>query len=52
MKIVTDYWAKPIPVRNCDWMAVDDDTYDGEGPVGFGATEEEAIADLMEKLEQ
>lgn len=52
MKIVTEYWAKPIPRRDWDWAAYDDDTYDGPGcPVGTGATEAEAIADLMEKLE-
>lgn len=51
MKIVTDYWAKPIPDRRFDWTAVDDDTYDGDGPVGAGATEAEAIADLKEKLD-
>lgn len=51
MKIVTDYWVKPIPVRNFDWCAVDADTYDGEGPVGYGATEAEAIADIEEQLE-
>ncbi len=49
--IKTNYWAKPIPNRNFDWSAVDDDTYDGEGsPVGYGATEQEAIADLTEQL--
>ena len=53
MKIRTDYWAKPIPLRCADWSAVDDDTYDGPGcPMGFGATEQEAIADLMERLDE
>ena len=42
MKIRTDYIYPPIPDRSCDWVAVDDDTYDGP----------EAIADLMEQLEQ
>ena len=50
MKIVTDYWQKPIPTNKFDWSAVDDDTYDGSGPVGYGATEDEAIRDLMEQL--
>ena len=53
MKIRTDYIYPPIPDRRCDWVAVDDDTYDGPGcPVGSGRTEAEAIADLMEQLEQ
>jgi hypothetical protein len=37
-----------------EWMAVDDDTYDGAidstSPYGTGATEEEAIADLLGKI--
>lgn len=50
MKIVTHHVYPPIPDRRFDWSAVDDDTYDGTGPVGTGATEAEAIADLEEKL--
>jgi hypothetical protein len=58
MRISTEYWAKPIPDRSCDWSAVDDDTYDGAPdthppcPIGWGATEAEAIADLLEKIEE
>ena len=52
MKIRTTYVFPPIPLRQFDWSAVDDDTYDGEGcPIGYGATEQEAIADLMAQLE-
>jgi hypothetical protein len=56
MKIRTDFWMKPIPARQFDWSAIDDDTYDGApdaGPqaVGYGATEAEAVADLMAQLE-
>lgn len=52
-KILTSYWAKPIPVRNRDWSATYDD-YDGaedssnRGEIGLGATEQEAIDDLTE----
>lgn len=56
MKIITDYWMKPIPIRNFDWSAVDDDTYDGapdaHSPIGHGATEADAIADLLERIEE
>jgi hypothetical protein len=53
VKIVTKYAPPPIGSRAFDWSALDDDTYDGEGsPVGFGATEEEAIADLKGQLEE
>lgn len=47
-KIMTSYWAKPIPDRRFDWSA----WYDGEeefGPYGYGRTEDEAIREL--KLE-
>lgn len=53
MKVRTEFWMKPIPPREFDWSAVDDDTYDGEGcPIGYGATEAAAIADLMEQIEE
>lgn len=59
MNIKTEYWAKPIPSRNCDWSAIDDDTYDVDydegtwrgGPIGYGATEQEAIDNLKELLD-
>lgn len=52
MKIRTEYVYPPIPIRAFDWSAVDDDTYDGPGcPVGWGYTEEQAIADLLEQIE-
>jgi hypothetical protein len=56
MKIRTSYWAKPIPIRAFDWSAVDDDTYDGAEdshcPIGYGATEEQAIDDLKRQIEE
>ena len=54
MNIRTEYWPKPIPDRNYDWSAIDDDTYDGavdsstRNQIGYGPTEAAAIADLME----
>ena len=54
MKIITSYIYSPIPIRQFDWVAVTDD-YDGAEdshcPIGWGRTEAEAIADLMEQLE-
>ena len=53
MKVATHFWMKPIPLRNFDWCAYDDDTYDGAEdsncPIGYGATEQAAIDDLMEQ---
>jgi hypothetical protein len=49
MKIITDYWAKPIPTRDFDWCAMDDN-YEGGDPIGYGATEDAAIDDLIEQL--
>lgn len=50
-KIVTRYDPKPIPERRFDWSAIDDD-YEPGMPIGFGATEEEAVADLMTSHEE
>lgn len=64
MKIKTSHDFPPIPIRSFDWSAYDDNTYDpgeydyetgryiGGSPVGHGATEQEAIRDLMEQLEE
>lgn len=50
-RIVTNFEYPPIPIRSFDWSAVDDATYDGEGcPIGRGATEQEAIDDLLEQI--
>lgn len=56
MKITTTYDPPPIPLRQFDWQAIDADAYDGEKDskkrqIGYGATEQAAIADLMEQLE-
>lgn len=56
MKIVTSFDHPPIPVRNCDWSAIDTDTYDGaedssnRDQIGRGRTEDEAIEDLIGRL--
>lgn len=59
-RVSTSNDCPPIPVRDMDWSAVDDSTYDCDCdqdgyyslcPVGRGATEQEAIDDLMEQLE-
>ena len=56
MKIKTEYDPRAL-MPSWEWLAVDDDTYDGApdaGPkaraIGYGATEAEAIADLLEQL--
>lgn len=54
--IVTHQWPKPIPLTQFDWSATLDD-YDGAPdagfqPIGHGATEEAAIADLREQIEE
>ena len=53
--IHTSFDFPPIPIRSADWSAILDD-YDGApdaGPqyIGRGATEAEAIRDLVEQLE-
>ncbi|MFK4647182.1 hypothetical protein ABIF96_005756 [Bradyrhizobium ottawaense] len=59
VKIHTNFDYPPIPVRDMDWSAVTDDydcDCDADGffsfsPVGHGGTEQEAIADLLEQME-
>lgn len=46
-KIITDYDPKPIPDRRWDWVAAREGCDDGDW-VGYGRTEAEAIADLLE----
>lgn len=54
MKIVTSYDRPPIPARDADWSAIDSDTYDGDPdsncPIGRGATERDAINNLVEEM--
>ena len=50
MKIVTEFTYPPIPKRDWDWAAYLDG-YEPGDPVGYGRTEEAAITDLKEQLE-
>ena len=47
--IRTSFWLKPIPFRLYDWEATTDN-YEPGHPIGFGATEADAIRDLKEQL--
>lgn len=48
----TEHVFPPIPIRDYDWSAVDDRTFDGPGsPVGWGGTERQAIDDLIEQIQ-
>lgn len=50
--INTHHIFPPIPIRSFDWSAMRDDDEGEEGrPVGYGATEDEALRDLIEQLE-
>jgi hypothetical protein len=40
----------PIPTNAFDYCAVDDATYDMDGPLGSGATRQEAIIALIERI--
>lgn len=44
--IETTYWAKPIPLREFDWLATREGWEPGE-PIGHGATEQAAIWHLI-----
>lgn len=49
-KVRTYYEFPPIPLRDFDWSAIEED-YEPGRPVGRGRTEQEAISDLNEQLE-
>jgi hypothetical protein len=61
MNIKTTFVYPPIPIRKFDWCATldsyepgepdEDGTYHDGDPIGYGATKEEAIADLTAQLE-
>lgn len=48
-RIVTDFTYPPIPLRQFDWLA----WFDGQedGLQGTGPTEQEAIDDLLEQVD-
>lgn len=49
----TNHEYPPIPIRSFDWSATLD-SYSGEpsDPIGYGATEAEAVRDLVEQVEE
>lgn len=52
LKIRTEHVYPPIPVREWDWSAVDDSTYEPGGPIGWGRTEQAAIENLIDDIQQ
>ena len=46
-EIITTHNYLPIPIRCYDWSAVRS-SYDKGDPIGIGATEQEAINNLIE----
>jgi len=49
IKTVFEY--PPIPCRNFDWCAYDDRRGADDSPYGWGRTEDEAVANLLDQLE-
>ena len=49
--IRTAFIFPPIPIRDFDWSAVQDD-YEPGMPVGYGRTEADAVADLEVQMEE
>lgn len=50
-KIKTTYVNPPVPSRSFDWVAFIDGREE-DGPHGWGKTEQEAIADLKDIIEE
>lgn len=51
MNIRTFFEPPPIQERHFDWCAYVYDEYEPGKPVGYGRTEEEAVADLMAQID-
>lgn len=49
MKTIITFECPPLPTRQFDWSAVQSGYEEGDA-IGYGATKEEAIADLKSKL--
>jgi len=49
--IRTTYICPPVPTRAFDWQATDDD-YEPGDPIGYGPTEQAAIEDLKQQIEE
>ena len=49
-RIETSFVYPPIPIRTCDWQATFDN-YEPGDPIGWGATEQEAIEDLLAQVD-
>lgn len=49
--ITTNFSMTPIPLRQFDWSAIYDN-YEPNCPIGHGATEQEAIQDLLDQTEE
>ena len=50
LTIVTTFQCPPIPTRELDWVAYDDSLGADVSPYGYGATQREAIHELVEQL--
>lgn len=51
LKIITEHWPKPIPTRKYDYEAWVDGKEE-TGPVGYGLTEDAAVEDLLEQIDE
>jgi len=48
--IVTEHEKPPVPTRAWDWNAYLED-WDLDNPIGYGETQQKAVADLLEQLD-
>lgn len=49
-EIITNYDPPPIPTNKFDWSAREAN-YEGGDPIGHGPTEQAAVDDLLDQLE-
>lgn len=58
-RILTHYWQKPVPSNQYDWCATldnydvdcDENGYFSRCPIGYGSSEQQAIDNLQEQLD-
>lgn len=51
MQIQISHDCPPIPMRDFDYAAYDEDTYEGGSTIGYGPTAFEAVVNFVEQLE-
>lgn len=52
MKLRTTFCPPPVPFRDHDWCAYDEDNYEPGEPIGWGESEKDAILDYYAQVDE